>query len=374
MIEGRTIQQLVQQISANHEAARDYIVNPPALEMLAPGQGERNVMMVVQKHGAFHLRPVAHQQLAEFTGIPKKYYDRMLTEAPDLLSRNVNRWLETEKRPRMVRCLMALDAVSYPGDIRAILSNSYRRLDNLDLMEAILPPMRDSGVEIKSCEITERRMYLQVICPWLSAEDPGSGPRKGDIIKAGVVISNSEVGLGSLRVEPLVYRCVCDNGAIMGVSLMKYHIGRRQGGGSGEDIWELLSTETKQADDKAFFLTVRDIVKRALDRDIWDQNVRKLQAAADNKIDYLADGTVPDLPKVVEITAKDRGLTDSEGNAILQHLINGGDLSQYGLGNAVTRVANDLQDYDRAIELERVGGEVFEMPRNQWQQLMAKAA
>lgn len=31
----------------------------------------------------------------------------------------------------------------------------------------------------------------------------------GDIVQAGFVVSNSEIGLGALKVEPLVYRLIC---------------------------------------------------------------------------------------------------------------------------------------------------------------------
>ena len=41
---------------------------------------------------------------------------------------------------------------------------------------------------------------------------------------------------------------------------------------------------------------------------------------------------------------------------MLRHLIEGGDLSAYGLVNAVTHFAQDVDDYDRATEFEALGG------------------
>lgn len=38
----------------------------------------------------------------------------------------------------------------------------------------------------------------------------------------------------------------------------------------------------------------------------------------------------------------------------------GNDFSHYGLVNAVTRSSQDVQDYNRATELERVGGILLE--------------
>lgn len=46
---------------------------------------------------------------------------------------------------------------------------------------------------------------------------------------------------------------------------------------------------------------------------------------------------------------------------ILGHLIAGGDLSLYGLANAVTRHAQDVQSYDRSTELEATGYKIITM-------------
>jgi hypothetical protein len=40
---------------------------------------------------------------------------------------------------------------------------------------------------------------------------------------------------------------------------------------------------------------------------------------------------------------------------------------------AVTRLAQDAENYDRASDLERLGGRIIELPRSEWRQL-AEAA
>ena len=37
----------------------------------------------------------------------------------------------------------------------------------------------------------------------------------------------------------------------------------------------------------------------------------------------------------------------------------GSDVSSYGLINAVTRASQDVEDYNRATDLERIGGELL---------------
>jgi hypothetical protein len=95
------------------------------------------------------------------------------------------------------------------GSMRAFLSDRYRRLDNYDLASAVLPVLKEmgEGLKIVSTELTESKMYIKVINERLELE-----VKQGDVVQAGMVISNSEVGMGSLKVEPLIYRLICTNG------------------------------------------------------------------------------------------------------------------------------------------------------------------
>jgi hypothetical protein len=75
--------------------------------------------------------------------------------------------------------------------------------------------------------------------------------------------------------------------------------------------------------------------------------------------------------EVVAATARRLTLTEGEKSSVLQHLIRGGDLSAWGLANAVTRTADDAADYDRVTELEAAGGRVIELPQADWRALAA---
>ena len=73
--------------------------------------------------------------------------------------------------------------------------------------------------------------------------------------------------------------------------------------------------------------------------------------------------------KTVELLSEKFKLQQTESSGILEHLIRGGDLSQWGLINAVTRTAQDVESYDRATELEELGAEVMTLPPTQWRRL-----
>ena len=57
------------------------------------------------------------------------------------------------------------------------------------------------GVIIESCEVTEAHLYLKVVNKKMKTE-----VTVGDVVQAGFVIINSEVGLGHLTVEPMIFR------------------------------------------------------------------------------------------------------------------------------------------------------------------------
>ena len=80
------------------------------------------------------------------------------------------------------------------------------------------------------------------------------------------------------------------------------------------------------------------------------------------------------VPEIVRLTSRDFGLTESERDGVLQYLIEGNDLSLYGLSNAVTRYSQDVDSYDRATDLEAVGYTIMTMPIRQWNRINQMAA
>ncbi len=221
------------------------------------------------------------------------------------------------------------------------------------------------GIRIESCALTEKKIYLKAISERTTAE-----VKVGESVQAGLVVSNSEVGFGAVSIQPLVYTLRCTNGMIIEDSSMRRnHVGRKHGDGGSDDLQHLLSDETRAADDRAFFLRVRDVATAALDEAVFHRTVQRLRDAAGSPI------TTNALDKVVEVTAKRFGLTQDEGNGVLAHLIRGGDLTQWGLCSAITRYSQDEEvSYDRATDLERIGGRVVELGRQDWARLASPSA
>ena len=66
-------------------------------------------------------------------------------------------------------------------------------------------------------------------------------------------------------------------------------------------------------------------------------------------------------------------LTDGQRDSVLTHLLQGKDLSKWGLANAVTQASQGVRDYDEATELEKLGGRVIELSSQDWRQIAKEA-
>lgn len=346
---GRTLVSLAQELTRQLATKKDMIVPSPLLSHATNAGATQLSVEQIDGPTAFGVTPLARRQLAEKLGIPYAYFERMREQQPRLLDSNVNTWLQNEPDRRMLRTL--------DGQVRAVLSDRYRRLDNYDLAESVLPILRQlPEVVFESVELTETKMYLKCITPRLTFE-----VAPGDVVQAGVVISNSEVGQGTLSVQPLLFRLLCRNGLIAADrSLRKTHVGRSL---STEDEGVVVyQDDTLRADDQAFFLKVRDVVQAAVSEATFRQTAQKLQRT-------LGIRLTGDPVKSIEVLAQRYTLNDDERTGVLRHLIEDGQLSGYGLVNAVTHYSQTVDDYDRATELESLGGRLIELSAQEWKGL-----
>jgi len=347
---GRTLQELAQELDRQVTAKRDYLVDTRNLVMDSINDGFQMQMQNSANHSStiFGVNDIAHRQIGSALKIPAKYYDMMRTENPELLTANVNSWFNKNPMTRMVRTM--------DGTARAFLSDRYRRIDNYEIAQTVLPILFElDGAKVESCEVTEQRMYIKVVNPRLETEVV-----PGDYVQSGMIISNSEVGMGSMAIQPLIYRLACTNGMIVNdAATRKYHIGR---GNQADEDYSLYSDATLEADDKALMLKVRDTVKAVIDEVQFQKVVKMMRDAKEAKI----TGRVP---QVVELASADYGFTKKEGDNILEHLIKDGDFTLYGLANAVTRAAQDVESYDRSTDMESIGYTVLGMSRDRWNKL-----
>jgi hypothetical protein len=337
------------EIERQSETKRDFFIpDTRSLEIVAPDHnGEVGIAIEardgVGTHDVFRANIVADRQVADKVGIPVKYWDRMKEDSPELLVTNANHWLHNQPGKQLVRTM--------DGRARAYLSDRYAAIDHWDIASTVLPVLGEFQVDVKETEITERRMYLKCVFPKVQGE-----VKVGDTVQAGLVISNSEVGMGRFLVQQFLFRLVCLNGMV-GKSLVgKVHLGGSLAGDS-MDVREVFTDETKAVSDEALMRQVQDVVRHSLNGEWFNKSLDDLRLAAGVVI-------TKDTPiqKVVERIGKEFRMSRGEGDSVLRNLIEGGDLTAWGMANAITATARDTDDYDRVIELERIGNRLIERP------------
>ncbi|HRO57562.1 MAG TPA: DUF932 domain-containing protein [Burkholderiaceae bacterium] len=352
---GRSLSDLALELERQTETKRDMIVPSTLMahETAADGGSSVVIEQPRQGHAIYRTTDNFRRQLADKLKIPFSYFERMRSDQPDLLDRNVNTWLREEPEARMVRTL--------DGAARAYLSDRYRRLDNYDLLAHVLPILKEiPGARFESVELTEKRMYLKVITPQIYTE-----VKVGDVVQAGVLISNSEVGHGAVSVQPLVFRLVCSNGLVVPDGRMrKNHVGRIQA--TEEDAVTVFADDTLEADDKAFFLKVRDVTRAAV-------STATLEAAAVKLRKALGIDLTGDPAKAVEAMGVRYLLNEQERSGVLRAFFVEGEMNAFGLVNAVTRFAQEVDCYDRSTELEALGGKLMELSAHDWKGIVTAA-
>jgi hypothetical protein len=275
---GRTIVELAQELTAQQETKRDFHARTKTLSMLPTGRFRLETTdeeIIVPATG------YAHGQIASKFNIPKGYYDRVMSDSPALLAENVNHWMGKSEDTSLIRLLR--------GQMRAVLSDRYRIVDNNDILAMVLPELADmgDGMKIVSCQVTESRMYVKVINTNIEEAIAVNDP-----VQAGFTLSNSEIGNGSVCVEPFIYRLFCTNGMILkDARQRKNHVGRVT------ESNDLYAIDTLQAIDDAFKLKLRDLIRNAVSISTFKEAVADMRAAKDDKI-------VGQTTKAVELTAK----------------------------------------------------------------------
>jgi hypothetical protein len=345
-----TISELASRLDYISENSKDF--RGSTGNVTAVGNGDLTLDLGIEGRDPSPLTDVAHGQVAASLKIPKAYYDRMRAEDPELLAHNVNTWFKREPKDKMFRTL--------DNKVRAFVSNRFRPLDNADLFRAVAPALQELNLTVKSCALTERRMYLKAVSPDLTAE-----VKVGTIIRAGVCIDNSDVGMGGLNIKRFGEELRCTNGWIIQNVFSQTHIGKSTSNGI-DTASEFFKDSTRMLEDATFFHKVKDSVEAMFIRAEFEKALQPMREAGEQEI-------TAEPMKVVEYVSDRFHFSESEKASCMGHLIRGGDLSKLGLGAAITRTAQDLEDYDRATEFEATGTKLVELPRTEWEKVALAA-
>lgn len=286
--------------------------------------------------------------------------------AIDLLDINVNYWFRRAERNFFVRGFRGTE----PGDVgiaRAIMSDRYQVIDHLDALFAVLDGIRDTGlrVQVTAADLSEQKMRVKVEAPEITAAAPRfleryrppNGGNLGtpgheivnDLISAGLVITNSETGGAAFQIAPQITVLVCRNGMTRTRDAMRrVHLGGKME--EGVIAW---SEDTKRHEIELIRSQARDAVTTFLSEDYLGRVASVLEHAGD---------MILQRPLVVlEDVAKRLRYSEDERQAIADLFVQSGDTRASGVVQAFTAFARDLDDPDRAAEIEEESFTILEL-------------
>lgn len=358
---------MVELLRTQQAAKTDHVVAASALQaqggqMLVHGAGVELSRDGVTT-GDLTLTPTrtADSGIADKLGIPVAYLRRTREQNIDLYDDNVNGWLTHRPERRfLVRGLA--DGDGRHGVMRALLSDRYRPIENLDVLMTCLDGIREAShpVDIVSADLSESRMYVKIRSTAVAAMAPAllrgytspfSGDRGADnpTVFAGFVLTNSETGQGKFRLIPQLTVQICNNG----MTLTRHAIDEVHAGGRlehGQIDW---SADTQAASLALAKNMTRDAVGKFLDPHWVAGRIAEIEADAGVEV------TRPQ--QTIEHVSKKLRFSTAAQDSILTHFIRGGAPTSGGVLHAVTAAAQSIPDVDEAYEVESRGIEAMQL-------------
>lgn len=344
---------------------------------------------VTDPNGTYDLTSTCDEGISQKLSIPLAYLRRMHEERPDLWDATVNGWLHGKSEdgevvyPADERVFLLRTFIHPDGRrvARALLSDKYEIIDNLDILVATLAGVRDAGVNVEiQADLTDRKMYVRLVAPevevlaakllkgyrspFASEEiqragrladayggrggyNAKDGSANTDVVNAGLVIKNSETGVGGWSITPRAEFKVCRNGLVVKADMLRgVHLGGRKT--EGIITW---SEDTRSKELAVITAKTRDAVKQFLDPAYVEAQLAKI--AEDMGV------AVTGAEKHVAAVAKSMSFAPEVQAGVFDHFIAGGQLTSGGVMQAVTSFAQTVSDADLAAELEEMALEVL---------------
>ncbi len=275
-----------------------------------------------------------HAMTQVFTklGIPVRYGKKLFEERPDLVAEQFNHWTNKEDGDVLLRMKKDNGNVL----VRAVLSDRYSILDNKDVMTALYEVIKQiPEAEIVNPVINDRITNIRMVFPELTSEMGKTVTKEKDTIRVGVDIDNSEIGVSSLRVVPVTYRLVCSNGMRIWVK--------------DGDLFEQRHIHLTSDE---LYLRMAGAISSAIK--LGDTTVKNMRKARGIEVPNPLE-TIREIAKQEEYSAK---LTDT----LLDNFMIEPENNVYGLTNAFTRTARDIENTERRLQLEELAGsKLFEL-------------
>jgi hypothetical protein len=308
MIDNRksTVRDTINRLMFEGSVAQDCIA-PLGVEMR---QKEGSPVITFLNHGElimnlrktpFTLHDHATGQLAEKMNIPPGYLrglakgDEWQKQLAATVLNEHAMW--TDRQRILVR--------SVGNEVRGILSDSYRRLNSIDILTAFMEEAGRQGAVVADARMTDTKIWAETILPM-----PIVIPtvKNGDVvIFMGARFSTSDYGDGAVDMRAFLLNGICLNGMVRESVMKQIHLGSRL-----PDNLQL-STRTYALDTQTTVSATRDLTKSLFSKEAIMQKAIEIQGASEINVDFDAE-----LRKLVKAGSLNK--SDQEGvQKILMH-------------------------------------------------------
>lgn len=331
-------------------------------------------------------------QVAEQCRINRDDLQKEADQYPDIAAQRINAWLQNRdtlnhRRKRqievadvnhMIRAFMADPELfsatgSAYGVMRALKSDRFRLgLDTSDVLGILFKLLNDKKPEWEGgrvdveVSVNDAKMHATVTNHALT-----KATKVGDIIAASMYVSTSDIGQGSALVESRAVKLACTNGMKTGYSLKKAHVGSRH---QLDDA--LLSDRTRQLQGAAFASEMYDVMSVCFDDARFQTVIDKMDQAQETPV------SPEEAQAVFTTVVQSIGVADTVKDDLFAQFVQEkkGDgspnFTQDGVIQAITnkgRVLATTDDYQKALPFESCGGTLFQMPGNDFRELVEVA-
>lgn len=294
--------------------------------------------------GQFTLHDNAIGQLADRMGIPQRYLRGLASGEPwakQLAATLLNEHSGWTQRSRVL-------VRTVGKQVRGVLSDSYRRLNSVEILTAFVQEAADQGAVISDAYMNDTKIWAETILP-----TPLTVPtaKNGDVvIFAGARFSTSDYGDGAIDMRAFLLNGACLNGMVRESVMKQVHLGSKL-----PDNLQL-SQQTYELDTKTTVSAVRDLTKGLFSKDNLMKKAIEIQGASEMEVDFEHE---------LKRLTRDGGLLKQEGKEVEKILMRNdpddgvqGGATLWKLTQAITAHARELSP-ERSRELHELSGQLL---------------
>lgn len=353
MIDGKAkgVQATMERLINEGKIAQDFIapigVNLKAKDhspVITFGGDNDSHLMMNMPDGQFTLHDNAVGQLADRMGVPSRYLKTLaggkewqVMLAAEILNQHSD-W--TQRSRVLVRAV--------GSQVRGVLSDSYRRLNSVEILTAFVQEAAGQGAVISDAYMNDTKVWAETILP-----QPIIVPtaKNGDVvIFAGARFSTSDYGDGAVDMRAFLLNGACLNGMVRESVMKTVHLGSKL-----PDTLAL-SQKTYELDTQTTVSAVKDLTKGLFSRENLEQKAYEIQGASEIEVD-------PE--KEITKLTKSGLLLKAEGKEVEKILMKNdpndgvqGAATLWKLTQAITAHARDLTP-ERSRELHEISGNLM---------------